>query len=263
MLLLDLDKNFKLINDSLGHAAGDEVLAALAPRLRDVVRQLDTVARFGGDEFVVVAEDIQDDLEAIGLAERLTAELGRPLVISDGAHSVTGSIGVAVARAGQGTPEALLRDADAAMYRAKENGGAGHQVFDSGMRDRAVAPRRRAGQRPAHGDRPPRVRARLPADHLPGHRCRRGRRGATALERQDGSVDRSRRAHRRRRGERADPADRHLGPGPGDRTHSGLAGEPRRAVAVAERVLPPARLFPSSCRSSPNCSRTCGWDPSG
>ncbi len=218
------------------------LLAALAQRLRDVVRQLDTVARFGGDEFVVVAEDIDDDLEAIGLAERLTAQLSRPFVISDGAHSVTASIGVAVARAGQGAPDALLRDADAAMYRAKRKGGAGHQVFDSGMRDRAVA-RLRAGQRPAHRDRPPRVRARLPADHLPEHRCCRGRRGAAALERQDGRVDRSRRAHRRRRGERPGPANRHLGPDPGDRTRRGLAGERQRSVAVSERVLPPARLL--------------------
>ncbi len=138
VLLLDLD-NFKLINDGLGHAAGDEVLAALAPRLRDVVREVDTVARFGGDEFVVVAEDLEDDLEAIGVAGRLTAELTRPFVISDGAHSVTASIGVAVAHAGRGAPDALLRDADAAMYRAKETGGAGHQVFDAGMRRRAVS----------------------------------------------------------------------------------------------------------------------------
>ncbi|MDQ6605145.1 MAG: EAL domain-containing protein [Actinomycetota bacterium] len=144
VLLLDLD-NFKLINDSLGHAAGDELLAALAPRLRAVVRQSDTVARFGGDEFVVIAEDVENELEAVRLAERITQELRRPFSLRDGSHTVTASIGVAVTPSATGGPDGLLRDADAAMYRAKEAGGAGHQIFDTGMRDRAVVRTRLVG----------------------------------------------------------------------------------------------------------------------
>ncbi len=144
LLLLDLD-NFKLINDSLGHAAGDELLAALAPRLRAVVRQSDTVARFGGDEFVIIAEDVENELEAVRLAERITEELRRPFSLRDASHTITASIGVAVTPSATGGPDGLLRDADAAMYRAKERGGASHQIFDTGMRDRAVVRTRLVG----------------------------------------------------------------------------------------------------------------------
>jgi diguanylate cyclase (GGDEF)-like protein len=144
VLLLDLD-NFKHINDSLGHAAGDELLASLAPRLRAVVRQSDTVARFGGDEFVVIAEDVENKREAVRLAERITQELTRPFLLRDVSHTITASIGVAVTPSGSGGPDGMLRDADVAMYRAKEHGGAGHRIFDAGMRDRAVVRTRLIG----------------------------------------------------------------------------------------------------------------------
>ena len=138
VLLLDLD-NFKIINDSLGHVAGDELLTGLAPRLREAVREVDTVARFGGDEFVVVAEDIGDEIEASTLADRLTAAISRPIQLRGSPHFVTASVGVAVERVGRATAHGLLRDADAAMYRAKDAGGACHRIFDAGMRERAVA----------------------------------------------------------------------------------------------------------------------------
>ncbi len=144
VLLLDLD-NFKLINDTLGHAAGDELLATLAPRLRAVVRQSDTVARFGGDEFVVIAEDVENELEAVRLAERITEALTRPFSLRDGSHTITASIGVAVTPSESGAPDGLLRDADAAMYRAKARGGGDHQLFDAAMRDRAVVRTRLVG----------------------------------------------------------------------------------------------------------------------
>jgi diguanylate cyclase (GGDEF)-like protein len=137
VLLIDLD-NFKLINDSLGHAAGDAVLATLAPRLKAAVRTEDTVARFGGDEFVVVAEDVKDELQVGRMAVRLTTAVSQPVDLPDGPHVVTASVGIAIANAGESTPEALLRDADAAMYRAKGRGGDSHRLFDSGMRERAV-----------------------------------------------------------------------------------------------------------------------------
>jgi diguanylate cyclase (GGDEF)-like protein len=137
VLLIDLD-NFKLINDTLGHLVGDELLAALAPRLRGVVREADTVGRFGGDEFVVIAEALADEREAVTLAQRLTQALAQPCVIGESVHVVRASIGVAVTTAGQAQPDSLLGDADAAMYHAKRHGTA-HQIFDSEMRERAVA----------------------------------------------------------------------------------------------------------------------------
>ena len=143
VLLLDLD-NFKLINDSHGHGAGDDVLAQLAPRMHAVVRESDTVGRFGGDEFVIVAEDVEDELGAVGLAERLLAQFDRPFDVDGRPYPLKASIGIALARAGVGTADGLLRDADAAMYLAKAQGG-GHQIFDEAMRERTVARKRLVG----------------------------------------------------------------------------------------------------------------------
>jgi diguanylate cyclase (GGDEF)-like protein len=137
VLLLDIDR-FKLINDSLGHAAGDELIREVAPRLSGAVRASDTVARLGGDEFAVLCEDLEDEREAQEMAERLGACFLRPFALGGEQQFATASIGLVVASAHVDAEE-LLRDADAAMYRAKEAGRGRYEVFDQGMRARAVA----------------------------------------------------------------------------------------------------------------------------
>jgi diguanylate cyclase (GGDEF)-like protein/PAS domain S-box-containing protein len=135
---LDLDR-FKRINDSLGHAAGDEVLREVAQRLSGVVRPEDTVARFGGDEFTVLCERVGGVLEAVAIADRLQRPLRNPLIAGGAELRLSASIGVALVEAGEeGDAQHLIEDADAAMYRAKERGGARTELFDSAMRDNAV-----------------------------------------------------------------------------------------------------------------------------
>jgi len=136
VIFLDIDR-FKLVNDSLGHAAGDELLKEVAPRLRQALRPGDTVARFGGDEFGVLLEDVSNESDATRVAERIAAALGRPFVVREREHFVTASSGIAVGGAGQ-LPEAVIRDADSAMYRAKERGRARYEIFDEAMRIRVA-----------------------------------------------------------------------------------------------------------------------------
>lgn len=137
VLYLDLDR-FKVINDSYGHGTGDIVLVEAARRLHELTRSSDTLARLGGDEFVVLAEDLVDEAEAQVIAERIEAALSRPMTVSpDVLVSVTTSIGITVARPGDG-PASLLRDADTALYRAKEKGRARHEMFDDLLRTQAV-----------------------------------------------------------------------------------------------------------------------------
>jgi diguanylate cyclase (GGDEF)-like protein/PAS domain S-box-containing protein len=135
---LDIDR-FKRINDSLGHGAGDEVLREVARRLQAVLRPEDTVARFGGDEFTIVCESVGGVLEAVSIADRLQQPLREPLRANGAELRLSASIGVALAEPGDPVEgQRLLEDADAAMYRAKERGGARTELFDSAMRDRAV-----------------------------------------------------------------------------------------------------------------------------
>jgi diguanylate cyclase (GGDEF)-like protein/PAS domain S-box-containing protein len=138
VFVLDLDR-FKMINDSFGHAAGDEVLLALAPRLSDAVRLTDTVARLGGDEFVVICPDVDAGRGLTEVAERLAAAVSRPLVVDSGEHFFTVSIGIALATHRQDTPTSLLGDADAAVYRAKDRGRGHYELFDEAMRTTAIA----------------------------------------------------------------------------------------------------------------------------
>jgi diguanylate cyclase (GGDEF)-like protein/PAS domain S-box-containing protein len=140
ILFLDLD-HFKLINDSLGHHAGDALLRAVAPRLRAHLRPGDVVARFGGDEFGILIDRLADEGEAIAIADRVAAAFTHPFSIDGVDHFVSASIGVAVARASEQrtvNAELLIRDADAAMYRAKEGGRARCVLFDAEMRASAV-----------------------------------------------------------------------------------------------------------------------------
>jgi diguanylate cyclase (GGDEF)-like protein len=138
VLALDLDR-FKLVNDSLGHAAGDELLVALAPRLRDAIRPGDTVARFGGDEFVVVCDGLDGPGAAVTVAERLSGALAEPVELASGPQFIGASIGIALAQGEGDTPDSLLRDADAAMYRVKERKGGGrYELFDEHMRDEVL-----------------------------------------------------------------------------------------------------------------------------
>ena len=138
VLFLDLDR-FKVVNDSLGHGAGDELLVALAARLQSTVRPGDTVARFGGDEFVVVCEEIVDEEHARLVARRIEAVLDAPFHIDGGDVVLTASVGIALTSSADDEADRLLRDADAAMYRAKEEGRGRVAVFDAHMRARAVA----------------------------------------------------------------------------------------------------------------------------
>ena len=132
VLMLDLD-GFKVINDSLGHGVGDELLLAVAPRLRAAVRPHDSVARVGGDEFVAVCE-LQSRDDAVGVADRVADVLRHPIVLGSSEHFISASVGIAVAGAAHETPESLLRDADAAMYRAKARGRGRYEIFDDAMR---------------------------------------------------------------------------------------------------------------------------------
>jgi diguanylate cyclase (GGDEF)-like protein/PAS domain S-box-containing protein len=139
ILFLDLD-HFKLINDSLGHHAGDALLRAVAPRLRGHLRPGDIVARFGGDEFGILIDRLADEGEAVAIADRVSSAFTQPFTIDGVEHFVSASIGVAVARSSerQVNAELLIRDADAAMYRAKEGGRARCVLFDAEMRAGAM-----------------------------------------------------------------------------------------------------------------------------
>jgi diguanylate cyclase (GGDEF)-like protein/PAS domain S-box-containing protein len=138
VLFVDLDR-FKGINDRFGHAVGDEMLMAVGGRLREVLRPHDTVARLGGDEFVVLCEDLEDDRAAVRVAERVLVALDRPVVCGGQDVVCSASIGIALTRRSDVTPDALLRDADMAMYRAKETGRHRIEVFDNSARLRTQA----------------------------------------------------------------------------------------------------------------------------
>ena len=137
VLFVDLD-GFKPVNDRLGHATGDQLLRAVAERLRGCVRPADTVARLGGDEFAVLVEDITGEAEAVAVAERLLESLTVPFLLRNQEVTISASVGVAL-NAPMATVEVMLRDADVAMYRAKESGRACYEVFDAGMHDTILA----------------------------------------------------------------------------------------------------------------------------
>ncbi|MFH0794294.1 MAG: EAL domain-containing protein, partial [bacterium] len=137
VLVLDLDR-FKVVNDSLGHLAGDQLLIEFSKRLHDCMRPGDTVSRLGGDEFAILLDDVKNLHDANRVAERIHAALKQPFVSTVREVFTTASMGIALSDARYERPEDILRDADTALYRAKSLGKARHQVFDKDMHDRAV-----------------------------------------------------------------------------------------------------------------------------
>ena len=138
VMFVDLDR-FKLVNDSLGHTVGDQLLMAISERLRRCLRPGDVVARLGGDEFSILLEDVGEVNDATRVAERIQAELKEPFIFDGHEVFTSASIGIALSTAGHDRPEYFLRDADTAMYRAKARGKARYEMFDEAMHVRAVA----------------------------------------------------------------------------------------------------------------------------
>jgi diguanylate cyclase (GGDEF)-like protein/PAS domain S-box-containing protein len=139
VVFVDLD-DFKTVNDSLGHAAGDRVLLEVAQRISASIRAADTAARFGGDEFAVLLEDVHDIQSAAETAERILHELSRPLQLDHNDIVIRASLGISVAEAGEPTDaDELIRNADAAMYIAKGDGKGGYRVFEPAMHEQVVA----------------------------------------------------------------------------------------------------------------------------
>jgi diguanylate cyclase (GGDEF)-like protein/PAS domain S-box-containing protein len=137
VLFVDLD-NFKVINDALGHDQGDRLLCSVADRLQRELRPSDTIARVGGDEFVVFCEDVPSEHQALAMVDRLVRALEEPFDLAGQAQHATASIGISLGGGATG-PETLIRNADAAMYRAKERGRARYELFDDEMRQRSVS----------------------------------------------------------------------------------------------------------------------------
>ncbi|MET0628456.1 MAG: EAL domain-containing protein [Acidimicrobiia bacterium] len=137
VLFLDLDR-FKVVNDSLGHSAGDRLLVSVADRLSSAMGPTDVVARFGGDEFVVLSQNVSSEETAELMAERLAAVIAKPVVLVEGEVFVTASIGIALSEGEGDTSETLLRNADAAMYHAKDLGRDRAELFDAPTHHRAV-----------------------------------------------------------------------------------------------------------------------------
>jgi diguanylate cyclase (GGDEF)-like protein/PAS domain S-box-containing protein len=137
VLLFDIDE-FKLVNDNHGHQVGDGVLKATADILQSVLRPSDAAARFGGDEFTVLCEDIGNEYGAVQVARRITAAVSTTHVVEEREIPISVSMGIAVTAGGRESPPSLIRNADAAMYRAKANGRGRFEVFDERMRLRAL-----------------------------------------------------------------------------------------------------------------------------
>ncbi len=166
-LFLDLD-DFKTVNDSLGHAAGDALLVAVAERIRGDLRATDIAARLGGDEFGVLLTEIPDESFAVAVAERLLARLAEPIDIADLTVEVGASVGIAVDSPSMRTVDDLLGDADVAMYQAKALGKGRHHVFDPASGEARADPDTGLGRERA--DRPRPGHAGLAARRTPGAR---------------------------------------------------------------------------------------------
>jgi diguanylate cyclase (GGDEF)-like protein/PAS domain S-box-containing protein len=137
VLYMDIDR-FKLVNDSLGHSLGDSLLGAFAKRIQESLRDIDILGRFGGDEFVILLEDIENSEYASGVADRLQQELKRPFMVEGKEVFAPASFGVVLNTKDYADAENIIRDADAAMYHAKENGKAQYKIFDKTLHKKAL-----------------------------------------------------------------------------------------------------------------------------
>jgi len=138
VIYLDIDR-FKLINDSLGHNIGDKLLVEFANRIQDLLRDIDTLARFGGDEFVILLEDIEDENYAVLIAERLQQSLKPPFEIKGNDIYAPASFGIVLNTKIYNDPEIIIRNADAAMYHAKEKGRSQFKIFDKTLHEKALS----------------------------------------------------------------------------------------------------------------------------
>jgi diguanylate cyclase (GGDEF)-like protein/PAS domain S-box-containing protein len=135
ILYLDLDR-FKVVNDSLGHLVGDEMLIAVSRRLESCLRDGDTLARLGGDEFAILLQSIGDEQQANAIAFRIQEALSKPIMVAGREVFTTASIGIAFGAGDHNSPDEILRDADTAMYHAKSRGKARHEMFDADLHAR-------------------------------------------------------------------------------------------------------------------------------
>ena len=252
VLFLDLD-DFKEINDSLGHAAGDEVLIEVARRLDSSVRGADTAARFGGDEFAVLLEEVESAQEAADTAERLLEALSQPLRAGHKEIALRCSLGISVLgrrrhrRRRRDDPRRRRRD----VHRQARRQGRATALFEPrDARGRAGAAG--AADRPAARDHQRPARAALPAGRAARRRARRGRGGAAALEPPGARHGAARPVHPDRRGDRAHRPDRPLGP---------ARGLPPRHAHARRRCRATRRRWPSTSRSS-RSTRATSWPTS-
>jgi diguanylate cyclase (GGDEF)-like protein/PAS domain S-box-containing protein len=138
VMYLDFDR-FKMVNDSLGHKAGDELLVNLARRLKEMLRPTDVLARLGGDEFAILVEDLHRQRDAVELTERIQKELQRPVQLGAMEVAISASIGITFSTNGYQTSDQIIRDADIAMYKAKSKGKAQYALFDSSLHQHVTA----------------------------------------------------------------------------------------------------------------------------
>ena len=253
VLFVDLDR-FKVVNDTYGHRAGDELLIAVAERISGVIRPGDTLARLAGDEFIILCEDLESPSQAELLAERIGTALGNPFHLEVGDMWLSASVGIAFAGQGHDIPEKLIQDADTAMYQAKRRGGARFGTLDhveenwSNSRARLTRDLRSAADQGQLWCAYQPVVAVTSGDIVGFEallRWKHPTQGSVAARR-DRSPGRAVRAHHR---------DRSLGP------EAGLSRAPtmdarRRAQPThhgRERVGAPARLTGISWRPRPRC----------
>ncbi|HET9578610.1 MAG TPA: EAL domain-containing protein [Usitatibacter sp.] len=138
VMYLDFDR-FKMVNDSLGHRAGDELLVHLARRLQSILRPMDVIARLGGDEFAILLENVQHERDAVQFTERIQKELNRPFQLGEMEVTISASIGITFSTNGYQTAEQIIRDADIAMYKAKSKGKAQYALFDASLHQHVAA----------------------------------------------------------------------------------------------------------------------------
>ena len=249
VLFVDLD-DFKLVNDSLGHAAGDALLVAVGDRLGSVLRSSDMAARLGGDEFAVLLRDTPDMKASMRVANRLTAAMGSFFEIEGRDVNVRASVGVAAGRPGIESAGDLLRNADVAMYSAKARGKGRVVVFEPSMHE-AVMARAQLSADLEHAISARRVRPAIPAHRRDRDGPHGRRRSPRALGAPRARPDRPGRLHPGGRGVRLDPRDRPLGAGPG------LSSDPCVARPGRRRGSPwPSTSRPGSW-ASPISSMRC------